>query len=1502
MRLLLFLTFLFSFGLATDYNGIIYTWGYGELIKNTLEAIRGLIDNNGLTTIFKIAMGISFLLFTFKKAMNDTTSIGLEFAKMMTLFAAVWYLFLTAPDDSKHKYLIHDNVTNDEYVVQQVPTGIGEPLMLISKLENAIAEKMEKYFSLPNSIEYRNSGIGFPLQAHYSLNDVDSGDIYFQRTYTEFIQNCTLYEIQDGDKDTATIMTANNLLDALNPNGDTRLTKVYSSSNPDGEVVSCDSAYNDYLQDEITGSKIDKLMALAAALNSTDVQVFQTRLDDVPELFFNTNTDARDYLQQNWLINLTSKALKSAAAQSGLPDSVVAYAGAMADQTAKNTFVQSGMLAKEYLPIIKGVLVTIIVAISWILALMSVVFADTRHIKLYFTMLFWIMMWTPILVVINYIADMYAAKVFTTMYNESGQEVTMFTKSFVDGKTSTTLAWLGYLVWLTPLLAYSIVKASEQGFTMLATSLSSAVGGAASSAASTANQMSQSTMPSIRTRAGVTTDLPGVHQNTNYSMDTNGNLTKQDRFTNSNTEVNSYDINNGTSKIVANSNGVVGAESKVLNGAIGQGYKTAFSQMISQAKQRATTIANEYGSSVSSAISSAISSSSGLTHNFNQNLSIDQRKGLATAVSQSSSQAFETSEQSQEANRFFKKFEASIQGGGGTDFKIAKVNGGVSYSYSDENGHIHTFTDTSKNALQTAQKFEETLGKTMAKTEGLGNVYQHSLNSSDTNSINTIKSENEKLTDAYSQVDSYNKQLSLSQDEDGNVKVNALPALLNAMKKDGWSETNAMNYLNGLATKGKVGELANLMKKYDIFNNKDIQEQIKMGSKNVNGDGLKQINPNQVTKDINTNANNVKITGENIKDKVEFNTPTDQQLKDKFDNTAIGSPVKQPVKQDDEATRNVQVSGALSKLFQKYPKYWEAELMPDENSKPKLNSPERPTLTQQKSGVPTTETKTNLPSNIDTGAETGVGGIVSKVLKGSGIASIFKPTILGDSELYQGSYKGSSSDGDLIGDNEVSVMYTANGEQKSIDTNVNYDDWVKYLKENPDKAQELSEMKDEKTTFAGMNLATINNAKTPEELYQAIKGNFSKDDSYLTPYANKQEVTTTTSPTQTPPDKDEATRNVFDNISIPKDTGVKNNVGKESIGNLKGDIDYTMVNNTDGINIKGADVKDTTGNIAQHKDFVTKPEIRQDNTDETLKGENKPLHHFQMTYNDEDFKDLNYGKMSFTKTDDMIFDNVGISVVGQPTIKTDVDYKDWQEYLQTHPREAQYMQQYMEISNDKEFDFAKDKQFKDDLNNAKTPEQIAEAVFNVAYRNGVEPASSFVSTFDINSNVYEKDGDKYMSIDIGGDLIKTNIPYSKETENEFLEYKMNFNELYMTPQIKDGIKNSSSLDEVISYVNFSGGQGANEYISTTALNSMSEDTIINANKTNTPFETDDIKTEDNQTPDEVKTPEVNKRVDEVKSDNVSIIKDNKTSNQEVKTPESKINFNKLKSRFKNRDI
>jgi len=49
LKKILFLILLPLFSLAASYQGEIFIWGYGELIKDILEAIRALVDSSKVT-------------------------------------------------------------------------------------------------------------------------------------------------------------------------------------------------------------------------------------------------------------------------------------------------------------------------------------------------------------------------------------------------------------------------------------------------------------------------------------------------------------------------------------------------------------------------------------------------------------------------------------------------------------------------------------------------------------------------------------------------------------------------------------------------------------------------------------------------------------------------------------------------------------------------------------------------------------------------------------------------------------------------------------------------------------------------------------------------------------------------------------------------------------------------------------------------------------------------------------------------------------------------------------------------------------------------------------------------------------------------------------------------------------------------------------------------------------------------------------------------------------
>lgn len=109
----------FLFGATNIANSnLIYTWGYGDVMNEIMQAVKGITTETDY--IVNAALAISLLLFSIKKAMDGQTNPVFELGKMFVLFAVVWYMFLKAPNDNNHRFMIYDEVTSKDYVISQI--------------------------------------------------------------------------------------------------------------------------------------------------------------------------------------------------------------------------------------------------------------------------------------------------------------------------------------------------------------------------------------------------------------------------------------------------------------------------------------------------------------------------------------------------------------------------------------------------------------------------------------------------------------------------------------------------------------------------------------------------------------------------------------------------------------------------------------------------------------------------------------------------------------------------------------------------------------------------------------------------------------------------------------------------------------------------------------------------------------------------------------------------------------------------------------------------------------------------------------------------------------------------------------------------------------------------------------------------------------------------------------------------------------------------------------
>ncbi|HEB7569741.1 TPA: conjugal transfer protein TraG N-terminal domain-containing protein [Campylobacter coli] len=508
----------FLFG-ATNIasDNLIYTWGYGDVMNEILQAVKGITTETSY--IVNTALALSLLLFSIKKAMDGQTNPVFELGKLFTLFAAVWFFFLRAPDDNNHRFMIHDEVTSKDYVISQIPTGIGKSFALMTQFEKIILEAMEKYFSTPQSTNFSNAGLGFSLQVMTTLPSVKLSaiDATLQKNIDYYFRNCVSVGILLNQQGRNLFQNSDNLMQDLftNIGNGSQLTPLFENNNNIEEqtIIPCSDAGPKIV--EMIQENTDDAMKIHAALLGMvdDMANYEQKFLGAAQIYNEQAVSARSYLQQSMVMLASQDAIINTAKSVGLNPASVAANTAYADQQFYASMQAQGHMAQTYLPLAKAYLTAIIIGLSWLVALLSIVFGSYAHIKMFFTLCIWIVLWTPILCIINFLNDFNLMKVAQVITGGKAA-LSLGDNMLIFKEVASRSNFMNYLVMSTPLLAYAIAKASEQGFVTFASGISQTLAGASRAAGSFANQQALSTQTSIAAPRGDEVWAVGAGYNT----------------------------------------------------------------------------------------------------------------------------------------------------------------------------------------------------------------------------------------------------------------------------------------------------------------------------------------------------------------------------------------------------------------------------------------------------------------------------------------------------------------------------------------------------------------------------------------------------------------------------------------------------------------------------------------------------------------------------------------------------------------------------------------------------------------------------------------------------------------------------------------------------------------------------------------------------------------------------------------------------------------------------
>ncbi|EOI0620684.1 conjugal transfer protein TraG N-terminal domain-containing protein [Campylobacter jejuni] len=738
----LFFTPSFLFGATNIANSnLIYTWGYGDVMNEIMQAVKGITTETDY--IVNAALAISLLLFSIKKAMDGQTNPVFEFGKMFMLFAVVWYMFLRAPNDNNHRFMIHDEVTSKDYVISQIPIGIGKSFALMTQFEKVILEAMEKHFTTPQSTNFSNAGLGFSLQVMSTLPNVKLSaiDATLQKNIDFYFRNCVSVGILLNQQGRNLFQNSDNLIQDLftNIGNGSQLTPLFENNNniEKQSVVPCSDAGPQIV--EMIKNDTDEAMKIHAALlgMANDMANYEQKFLGAAQIYNEQAVSARSYLQQSMIMLASQDAIINTAKSVGLNPASVAANTAYADQQFYASMQAQGHMAQTYLPLAKAYLTAIIIGLSWLVALLSIVFGSYAHIKMFFTLCIWIVLWTPILCIINFINDFNLMKVAQVITGGKAA-LSLGDNILIFKEVASRSNFMNYLVMSTPVLAYAIAKASEQGFVTFASGLSQALTGASRAAGSFANQQALSTQTSIAAPRGDEVWAVGAGYNTLQSSFGAGGRSF----------MGTRDMQHGGELVKDNMTGssaVINADGSIGNASI-KGLNAGMTA--SNLETRAH------------ALSDAIQNS-----NLSQRaLEVASGKGDSLALSENDRSAITNATQHALANAYSKATGVDVKQAY-EDLMSGKIGGGIGFSKEikgvrinvDAGGSVSTgsveseawYQNLSKNQQETFNKtFNESLSNEIGKNRDASASFNNLLKTGNVTNSASIKSSMDSYNEA----------------------------------------------------------------------------------------------------------------------------------------------------------------------------------------------------------------------------------------------------------------------------------------------------------------------------------------------------------------------------------------------------------------------------------------------------------------------------------------------------------------------------------------------------------------------------------------------------------------------------------------------------------------------------------------------------------------------------------------------------------------------------------
>mgnify|MGYP006066041383 CR=1 FL=1 len=511
----------------------VYTWGYQDIMVSMLEAVKYFMGTKSFGDMFKIAMLLSMFTIFLSLLSDKGFSPVLIFQKVILVIALQTFLIspfsqmdLDIVDVSGNGALTPNGVAER---VEKVPGIVGYPLYMLSSLEYGVREAFRaslNFGGLRVGAQYLDGmSIITALNLYQSTTNVRINNPDFTRSYQSFVENCVLPDMVSGYLDVRAVATSTNLwqLFGQDPHR-ARIGSFYMDYSqdwgPDGQILTCDQLYRAIDAQFATVSAEAENQLKAGLGLSAGIQLDQM-IGAVNTAIVGFQQAQSNVLTNSMAINTFNDSYENIANGMGMDTTGLAYSMAKAQETARMNASMQGIMAKKYMPIAKGYLTVIFVAVIPLVIIVALV---TSNFKKPFAMIFGMLLALALWNVGDQLLDFIIIVRTKALFALSGMSgYNMESQPFINSIITDTLNLSLGMYWMIPTLAFSIATLSGFGAASMMGSIAgtatAGVSGAAAEAASGSMSMGNIRMSNINMNKYDAAQTMNAGTSTKMSMD-----------------------------------------------------------------------------------------------------------------------------------------------------------------------------------------------------------------------------------------------------------------------------------------------------------------------------------------------------------------------------------------------------------------------------------------------------------------------------------------------------------------------------------------------------------------------------------------------------------------------------------------------------------------------------------------------------------------------------------------------------------------------------------------------------------------------------------------------------------------------------------------------------------------------------------------------------------------------------------------------------------------------